>query len=332
MKKLRRFCPHCGGAVSKKMEDDMLRDFCACCSSYFYENPLPVVSSILVSDRKVLLVKRGKKPYRGMWCLPCGFAETGESIHDAALRELKEETGIEGQIVGLVDVDSQENYFYGDLLFLAFEVEQTGGSLSPGSDTVAARYFPLDRIPRLAFASNSSAIRSYIRSKKDYWSIVDSFHMTVGGGEGAAEKRNFLSDHLVHVIESNAGNIARLWIEDATTNRSTTGYHDFDHTRLYRGVSNILTRFNKWLGGYFGDAEISDFFIRLGRGSRREGFALSEVISALSLIKKHLWEFALSRGMWQSTLDIYMTLELDRRIVIFFDKAAFYTTRGYEQP
>jgi hypothetical protein len=54
------------------------------------------------------------------------------------------------------------------------------------------------------------------------------------------------------------------------------------------------------------------------------------VLSTLSLIKKHLWEFALSQGMWQKTIDIYMTLELNRRIVIFFDKAVFYTTQGYE--
>jgi hypothetical protein len=54
------------------------------------------------------------------------------------------------------------------------------------------------------------------------------------------------------------------------------------------------------------------------------------VLSTLSLIKKHLWEFALSRGVWNKTIDIYMTLELNRRIVIFFDKAVFYTTQGYE--
>jgi hypothetical protein len=141
-----------------------------------------------------------------------------------------------------------------------------------------------------------------------------------------------LSDQLVSVIASSAGDIARLWIKDATTHRSTTGYHDFDHSRLYRGVQNILSRFNQWLGGYFDDSDIQDFFTRLGKGSKREGFMLSEVLSALSLIKKHLWEFALSCGMWQNTLDIYRALELDRRIVIFFDKAAFYTAKGYEAP
>ncbi len=331
MKKTRRFCQHCGSMIVRKSEEGISRDFCQSCRVYFYENPLPVVAAILVEERNVLLVKRGRKPYRGKWCLPCGFAETGENIHDATLRELEEETGIQGRIKGLVDVQSQRNYFYGDLLFLTFEVEQTGGTLKAGSDTVAASYRSLEHIPRLAFPANEQAIQTYIRSKQDYWAIVDSFNLTIADGESRNSKKDFLSDQLVAVIAGNAGDIARLWIQEATTHRSTTGYHDFDHSRLYRGVQNILSRFNQWLGGYFEDSDIEDFFSRLGKGSRKEGFALSEVLSALSLVKKHLWEFALSRGMWRNTIDIYKALELDRRIVIFFDKAAFHTARGYEK-
>jgi len=331
MRKTRQYCPHCGKAISRKAEEGTLRDFCEGCRLFFYENPLPVVAAILVADRKVLLVKRGRKPYRGMWCLPCGFAEAGENIRDAALRELEEETGIQGNIIGLVDVESHKNYFYGDLIFLTFEVEQTGGDLQAGSDTVAADYFPLANIPRLAFPANTKAIASYIRGKRDYWAIVDSFHLTTYSGASPEAGRNLLSDQLVGVIAGSADEIARLWISDATTNRSTTGYHDFDHSRLYRGVQRILAQFNQWLGGYFDDTDIRVFFSRLGMGSKREGFVLSEVLSALSLIKKHLWEFALSRGMWQNTLDIYKALELDRRIVIFFDKAAFHTAKGYEE-
>ena len=72
------------------------------------------------------------------------------------------------------------------------------------------------------------------------------------------------------------------------------------------------------------------FYMQLGRERREEGFPLSEVLSALSLIRKHIWTFALSRGVWNRTLAIYMALELDRRIVIFFDKATFHASRGYE--
>jgi 8-oxo-dGTP diphosphatase len=329
-KKARIFCPYCGTRTIKKPEEDVLRDFCQICSIFFYENPLPVVSSILVVDRKVLLVKRGKKPYRGRWCPPTGFAETGESIEKAALRELEEETGIKGNIISLIDVDSCTNYFYGDLLFITFEVEQIDGLLAPGGDTVGVKYFLIENIPRLAFSSNAKAVSAYIKSKSDYWAIADSFAQTTGQRPGRGERQNLLSDRLVVVIEKNAEKIANLWVQDVSTSRSTLQYHDFDKAKLFKRIHRLLSQFGKWLGGFYGDRDIRQFFMETGRERKKEGFKLGEVLSALSLIKKHIWEYALSQGMWQKTLDIYTALELDRRIVIFFDRASFYTTLGYE--
>jgi len=333
MKRKRCFCHYCGSQITREMEEEVLRDFCSACKTYFYENPLPVVSVIMLADRKILLVKRGRRPYRGKWCLPTGFVESGESIEAAAMRELKEETGIQGRIVNLVDVDSGVNAFYGDLIFLCFEVEMSGGSLRAGGDTVAARYFPVERIPRLAFPANNRAVQTFIRNKSDYWAIADSFSLTAASEEIAgSRKQNLLSDRLVQVIEDNAAPISRIWIEDVTSNHSTPSYHHFDRKRLFSRVHTILSQFGKWLGGGYNDRDIHDYYTDMGRERRREGFHLGEILSALSLIKKHIWEFALSRGMWQKTIDIYMALELDRRIVIFFDKASFYTARGYESP
>ncbi len=326
----KRFCSLCGGVTVTRREDNVPRSYCETCGVFFYENPLPVVSTILLSDRKILLVKRGKKPYRGMWCLPTGFAEAGESIEDAALRELEEETGMRGSIVGLVDLGSAENYYYGDLLFVTFEVEATGGRLARGGDADTVRYFPLDRIPRLAFTSNKKAIEAFIRSKADAWAILDSFNLAVTEGTAGKKKKNLLSDRLIEVIERNADRIARLWLEDVTTNHSTAGYHHVDRDDLFNRAYGIISQFGRWLGGYYRDQDIRNFYTELGRERHQAGFKLSEVLSAQSLLKKHIWEFALSRGMWQKTLDIYMALELDRRIVVFFDKAAFYTTKGYE--
>ncbi|HOF74483.1 MAG TPA: NUDIX domain-containing protein [Syntrophales bacterium] len=326
----RRFCHSCGGPVSVKEEDGINRDFCPACSLVFYENPLPVVSAIVAEDRRVLLVKRGKSPYKGSWCLPTGFAEIGESIEEAALRELEEETGIKGRILALTDVQSYKSRFYGDLLFVSYEAEQTGGVLKPGSDTVEARYFPVDRLPRLAFPSNRDAMRSYIRSKSEYWSIVDSFRIALGKESPKNVRKNLLSDKLVEVIEKNAGSIARRWLKDVRDNPSTAGYRQLNPSRLLEEILGILSQFGKWMGGYYKDSDIRDYYTAFGRESRRNGVPLSHVLSALSLIKKHLWEFALSRGMWKRTLDIYMALELDRRIVIFFDKAVFYTSQGHE--
>ncbi len=331
MKRKRTFCHYCGGSVIREYEEGIERDFCTACRTFFYENPLPVVSVILAKDREIVLVKRGRRPYRSRWCLPTGFVESGESIETAALRELEEEAGIRGRIVGLVDVDSGKNSFYGDLIFLTFEAEADGGLLRSGGDTVAARYFPLGELPRLAFPANNRAVERFIAAKADYWAIVDSFSLAAAGGEAAAgRKQNLLSDRLVQVIEANAALISRLWIEDVTTNRSTPGYHHFDRQRLFGRVHTILSQFGKWLGGGYDDRDIQAYYTDMGRERRREGFNLGEILSALSLIKKHLWEFALSRGMWQKTIDIYMALELDRRIVVFFDRASFYTARGYE--
>lgn len=330
MKAKRRYCHLCGGSVSLKTEDGSTRDFCTACNLFFYKNPLPVVSTIVAVDRRILFVKRGKKPYKGSWCLPTGFAEVGESIEEAAIRELTEETGIEGRILNLVDVQSYKSRFYGDLIFITFEVEQTGGKLQPGSDTVMARYFPLDQIPRLAFPSNRDAMQRFMANKSEYWAIVDSFSVSLGKDIPLDMRRNLLSDKLVTVIERNAETIVQRWMNDVLSYPSTAAYRQLDQTRLFGDILRMLSQFGNWLGGVYKDSDIRDYYTTFGRENRRSGVSLSNVLSALSLVKKHLWEFALSQGMWNKTLDIYMALELDRRIVIFFDKAVFYTTQGHE--
>ena len=326
----RLFCPHCSTKIVKKDENGTLRDWCHACRVYFYENPLPVVSSIVVQERRILLVKRGKAPYKGLWCLPTGFAETGESIEDAALRELEEEAGIKGNILGLVDVDSCTNYFYGDLIFVTYEIEYSGGALRSGDDTVAAKYFLLKEIPKLAFQSNRQAVDTYIKSKLDYWAILDSFSLSLDESIPAEAKKNLLSDRLVFMIESNAQDIAENCVQDVRSNWSTTGYHAFDNVRLFKRFFIILSQFGKWLGGFYTDNDIRIFYTRVGKERRKEGLPLADVLSTLSLIKKQVFAFTVSRGIWEKTINIYMSLELDRRIMLFFDKVAYYITRGYE--
>ncbi|MDD5712758.1 MAG: NUDIX domain-containing protein, partial [Smithellaceae bacterium] len=286
---------------------------------------------IVAADRRILLVKRGRKPYKGKWCLPTGFAESGESIEEAALRELEEEAGIKGRVASLVDVDSNRNYLYGDLLFIAFEVEQTDGQIRAGSDTTDVRYFPAEALPKLAFAANGKAIGAYVRGKAESWAIFDSFTLAVSKDQAYRKGMNLLSDRLVDVIEKDAEQIAWNWIRDVQTNRSTVGYRQAAPEVLFERVHVILSQFGKWLRGFYSEKEFRDFYMEEGREKCADGFKLSEVLGAISLVRKHIWDFALSRSVWHKTLDIYMVVELESRIVIFFDKAALYTTRGYEQ-
>jgi len=331
MNKKRKFCLHCGGDIIKKYEHNVLRDFCSSCHSYFYDNPLPVVSSILDNSRSILLVKRNRKPFKGHWCLPTGFAETGESIEDAALRELREESGIKGKIVRLLDVDSYKSRFYGDLLFLTFVVEQTGGKLAAGDDSAKAQFWPIEKIPPLAFRPNRRALDTYIKTKRDYWSIIDSMSQTGKSSPKLQAAKNSLTGRLVHVIEKNKENIIYHWLEDVSQTKSTTEYHAFDRKTMFIICDRILSQVILWLSGHYADNRIKNFYIKLGRERKREGFKLSETISALSLIRKHIWDSVISQDVWHKNIDIYMTFEMQRRITLFFDAAAFYLSRGYEE-
>jgi 8-oxo-dGTP diphosphatase len=330
MKKPRMFCLHCGGAITKQMEGDILRDYCPSCKTYFYDNPLPVASSVLDIDRSILLVKRGRNPFKGAWCLPTGFAEVGESIEEAALRELEEETGVKGRILRFLDASSYNNRFYGELLFQTFVVEQIGGTIAPGDDTVAAKFFPVTKLPHLAFSPNTKAVNAYIRSKTDYWAVIDAMAWERSGEEPVIKDKSALMVRLIDIIDMNVESIVKSWIVDVTTNSSTSEYHNMDKSSLTMTAQSILFQISRWLGGIYNDAEIKEFYMTNGMERKVAGFNLSDVLSALNLLRKHIWDVALSRGVWQKNLDIYMAFELERRIVIFFDKAALYTVKGYE--
>ncbi len=166
---------------------DRPRDVCGVCGSVFYQNPLPAAAALVLDDlRRVLLVKRKYPPGEGLWCLPMGFAELGETIAEAALRELHEETGVTGHVVRLINAESSYGPFYGDVLVVTFEVEKLLGMERAGDDAEEVDYFPLDQLPPLAFAHNEKAIRLCAELHRDEWAIHDSFRRLQ---EGASRQR-----------------------------------------------------------------------------------------------------------------------------------------------
>jgi ADP-ribose pyrophosphatase YjhB (NUDIX family) len=103
-------------------------------------------------------VKRAVEPAKEQWCLPGGFIEIDESIEEAVLRELKEETGIEGEIGKLVDFFSQRSPRYGALLIFGYRVTLLGGELQAGDDAQEARFFDMNGLPPIAFLSHQRLI------------------------------------------------------------------------------------------------------------------------------------------------------------------------------
>ena len=322
-----KYCSQCGGAVTTRTVDDKPREVCSACGTVFYVNPLPVAACVVLNeDREVLLVKREREPHKGMWCLPIGFAEMGETIGQAARRELKEETGIEGQILRLIDADSFSSDYYGQLLIVTFEMQKIGGAEQPGDDAEDVSYFPIDWLPPLAFSSNEKAVRYCAEAYKEQWAIEDSFNRLQ-----ADEGEELLSDALIALVRDHAEEVSRLFVAEARSNPTTASYATIDPDRLFERSCTALSQFGRWLKGDEADQEVRSFYRAIGRERRAQGFALHEVLSVLTLLRKHVWTYARTRGVWKRPIDVYRVLELNRRIALFFDKAIYHAARGYEE-
>ncbi len=129
--------------------------------SFTYDHPRPaltvdvVIFTLRENRLQVLLIQRGEEPYAGMWALPGGFVHLEESLEVAALRELKEETGVEEAYL-------EQLYTYGDcnrdprgrvitVAYYALIPADAPIRLEGGHDVTQARWFPADELPALAF-------------------------------------------------------------------------------------------------------------------------------------------------------------------------------------
>ena len=149
MKEEFRYCPLCGTTLDLATIENKERRYCPGCNFVDYKNPLPVAVAVAVRDKKFLLIKRGIEPRKGMWGSASGFIETGETPQEACLRELKEETGVSGNIVKLVGVRRLEDeQIYGDMLAIIYLVQVNEGEVpEAGSDVDEARFFTIDELP-----------------------------------------------------------------------------------------------------------------------------------------------------------------------------------------
>ena len=333
MRKQRIYCPYCSEPVVRRRVEGKLRDLCMGCTTVFYENPLPVACALVVnSAREVLLVRRRKEPYKDMWCLPIGFAESGEEVKDAALREFEEEAGVTGRIVRLIDVDTVDNDYYGSLAIVTYEVRATGGEPTPGDDASDAQYFPITELPELAWSSNEKAVRIYLDLYRDSWAMVDSFKQLFPDlvvdqaipPEDAAPAM-VLSDILVKIIDKDRDEIARCWAEEVRASIPSL----IPHMKMLKAVNaTVLHGVKKGL-----ERKEKPFsekrFMDAGARMKAKGLPLPDILNALALSRKNIWMHVIRQRILSSPVEIYSTLELNNRIIFLYDKVNYYITRGY---
>lgn len=114
---------------------------------------------LIDNQQRILLVKRSVDPKKGQWCLPGGFIECGETTEQAALRELQEETGLNGQINALIGVTTSPGTLYKSILLVGYLVTHFSGLAQAGDDASDLAFFNRNDLPEIAFESHRSFIR-----------------------------------------------------------------------------------------------------------------------------------------------------------------------------
>jgi len=160
----KKYCLYCGQPFTQKKVEGRVRLFCTLCNVPYYENPIPASCLVVIDDEeKILLVKRSVEPYIGSWCLPGGFIELEETSEEAAIRELKEETGLTGKIKNLLGVTSSYSSQYYSVIVVGYLVKSYTGMLHPGDDVSEVAYFDHDQLPDIPFNSHIQFIQTYYK-------------------------------------------------------------------------------------------------------------------------------------------------------------------------
>lgn len=165
MQSAAKFCLDCGRPMTwLAAAGDRARWRCAACGYVHYENPKVLVACLASFENKVLWMQRAHEPFRGGWTIPFGFMERGETLQQAAARELYEETRVE------LAPESLNLYTVGTLQWMSeVHVVFRGRMASPqfgiGEEAMDVALFAEDEVPwdQCAFPQSEAATRQFYR-------------------------------------------------------------------------------------------------------------------------------------------------------------------------
>jgi len=119
---------------------------------HLWRKPTLTCDGLVIRDGMLLLVRRGRDPFKGHHALPGGIVEYGETTEDCVVREVKEETGLDTEVVRLIGIFSDPARDpRGHFITLLYELSEKGGVIAGGDDAESAGFYPLDKLPLLAF-------------------------------------------------------------------------------------------------------------------------------------------------------------------------------------
>ncbi len=159
-----RFCPRCGGSLERRLvkSTEPERPVCTACGFVFYLDPKIAVGTIIATaENRLVLVRRAIEPGYGKWVFPGGYVDRGEPLTVAALREAREECGLEVRLDSLVNIYS---YPGRAPVIVVYAATALSGSLCIDDESLETAEFEPSAIPwnDLAFRSTGEGLRDYL--------------------------------------------------------------------------------------------------------------------------------------------------------------------------
>ena len=157
-----RFCPSCGTTLGERAEGGRARAACPAegCGRVLYDNPTPVVAAIVERGASVVLVQN--KGFPSHWFGLCtGFLERGEDPAEGVLREVKEELGLDGEVVELVGVYA---FLPMNQVIIAYHVRATG-EIAMGEELAAYEEIPIAKLRPWPFGTGD-AVRDWLAKRR----------------------------------------------------------------------------------------------------------------------------------------------------------------------
>lgn len=163
-----KFCSDCGSPVTLRVPsgDTLPRYVCDNCSTIHYQNPRMVVGCIPEWEDRILLCRRAIEPRHGLWTVPAGYMENGETTFQGALRETLEEANARVEVGPLYAL---YNIPHINQVYILFRARLLDREVRPGAETLEVRLMTENEIPwdQIAFASVRNTLSHYYADRRN---------------------------------------------------------------------------------------------------------------------------------------------------------------------
>lgn len=157
-----KFCDRCSDLLVIKTVNGKQRRICTTCGHIVFLDPKLAVVALVSMEEKLVLVRRAIEPAIGRWAFPSGYVDRGETVESAAIREVKEETGLDIKITSLIGLYSSANR---PVVLAVYSCEVIGGILYAGSETDAVGKYDPNQLPDLPFEHDQKILEDWMSNK-----------------------------------------------------------------------------------------------------------------------------------------------------------------------